>query len=244
MASEKADIPSSVSGMPPPSDGPRSPGPVVVSPAVLEALRIAGDRLITPDDDTRAAIIAAGHDKVEGVYKFCITLEGDISSVKTVNSSRFNAFDAKVLATIRNTWSFSPYVATTENVTEVCAPFRAVYEARPSPRNVAAEVLEATRIAGNKQIVPSAYAEAEIRSVGKHHLRGAYDLCTTPGGIIDVVIQIESTGSPAYDAEVINVIRRDWRYRPLLVNGKATPVCAPATITYEHRAPSQRKPPR
>lgn len=233
---------SSVATMPPPDFGPPRPGPILVSPSTLEALQIAGSAVIVPDADTLAEISAAGADRVDGLYKLCLTLEGKIKSVVIVRSSRFAAYDANVLATIHNTWRFRPYVPTTELVTEVCTAVSAVYESRPPARNIAASALEATRIAGSKNIAPSADAKAEIRDTGKAKVSGSYDLCTTADGVIDVVIQTESTGAPAYDAEIINAIRREWRYRPLLVNGKATPVCAAATVVYERPAPAGSAP--
>src|SRR5262249_59528727 len=49
--------------------------------------------------------------------------------------------------------------------------------------------------------------------------------CALPICNINTVSLLKTSGFPAYDDKIQNTIRRDWRYRPYLVNGKATPVC-------------------
>jgi hypothetical protein len=48
-------------------------------------------------------------------------------------------------------------------------------------------------------------------------------------------MQLRSSGFAAYDEKIQATIRRDWRYRPFLVNGKATPVCTAFRFIYSQK---------
>lgn len=103
------------------------------------------------------------------------------------------------------------------------------------PQNVAPTALDANRIAGEKNIVPDDVTKTEISRSGKDKLIGSYKLCITADGNISSVVQLKSTGFPAYDSKITSTIRGEWRYRPFMVNGKPTPVCTAVTFIYSQK---------
>jgi periplasmic protein TonB len=103
------------------------------------------------------------------------------------------------------------------------------------PQNVAPQALDALRIGGEKNIVPDDVTKTEISRSGKDKLIGSYKLCITTDGSISSVVQLKSTGFPAYDSKITGTIRGEWRYRPFTVNGKPTPVCTAVTFIYSQK---------
>jgi protein TonB len=103
------------------------------------------------------------------------------------------------------------------------------------PQNVAPTALDANRISGEKNIVPDDVTKTEISRSGKDKLIGSYKLCITNDGNISSVVQLKSTGFPAYDSKIQTTIRGEWRYRPFMVNGKPTPVCTAVTFIYSQK---------
>ena len=100
------------------------------------------------------------------------------------------------------------------------------------PQNVAPATLEASRIAGNKNIEPTDVTKTEIQRSGKSKVIGSFKLCLTTEGAISVVSMLKSTGFPPYDQTIMSRMRAEWRYRPFMVNGKAVPVCTAVTFIY------------
>jgi protein TonB len=103
------------------------------------------------------------------------------------------------------------------------------------PPNVTPNAVEALRVAGEKYITPDDVTKTEINRSGKDRLIGSYKLCLTAEGNISSVNQLKSTGFPAYDQKIQTTIRGEWRYRPFMVNGKATPVCTAVTFIYSQK---------
>jgi protein TonB len=103
------------------------------------------------------------------------------------------------------------------------------------PQNVPPTLLEGSRIAGEKMIVPDDTTKTEIGRSGKDRLVGSFKLCLTPTGAISNVTQLKSTGFPAYDNKILNKMRSEWRYKPYMVNGKAVPVCTAVTFIYTQK---------
>jgi protein TonB len=100
------------------------------------------------------------------------------------------------------------------------------------PQNVAPATLEASRIAGNKNIEPTDVTKTEIQRSGKSKVIGSFKLCLSLEGVISAVSMLKSTGFPAYDQTIMSRMRAEWRYRPFMVNGKAVPVCTAVTFIY------------
>jgi protein TonB len=102
------------------------------------------------------------------------------------------------------------------------------------PQNVPPTLLEGSRIAGEKMIVPNDVTKTEIQRSGKTQIVGSYKLCITVDGNINTITQLKSTGFSAYDGK-IQTEMRNWRYRPYLVNGRAVPVCTAVTFVYSQK---------
>jgi hypothetical protein len=103
-------------------------------------------------------------------------------------------------------------------------------------------VLEGTRIAGDKNIVPDDVTKVEISRDGKSKLVGAFKLCIAVTGKVVSSRTLKSTGYLAYDTKIHKAMSA-WRYRPFLVNGKAVPVCTAVTFIYSQVDPNPPPPP-
>ena len=66
-------------------------------------------------------------------------------------------------------------------------------------------------------------------------LRRAAEVCVTEDGSINTVSVIKSTSFPSYDVKIQNTIRKTWRYRPIIVSGKPTPVCTAVRFVYRQK---------
>lgn len=83
--------------------------PKIVAPTLLEPLRIAGTKMIAPDDKTKVAIQASGRDKVVASLKLCLDATGAVVTVKLLRSSGFPTYDA-LLDREMHGWKYKPYV--------------------------------------------------------------------------------------------------------------------------------------
>jgi TonB family protein len=75
--------------------------------APVTVQRILGDKLISPDALTVSSIIRAEQTSVIGVFNVCIDSKGDVADINVMRSTRFPAYDAKLLRQIR-TWKYQP----------------------------------------------------------------------------------------------------------------------------------------
>jgi len=110
---------------PPPSPPPPAP-PQIVPPTLLEGSRIAGDKIIVPDDVTKTEIQRSGKDRIIGSFRLCLTVDGSISSVNTIKQTGFPAYDAKIAAKIRSEWRYKPYMVNGKAV-PVCTAVTFIY---------------------------------------------------------------------------------------------------------------------
>jgi len=115
-----------VTAPPPPPPPPPPPAPPKnVPPTLLEGQRIAGNKMIIPNDVTKTEIQRSGKDRIIGSYKLCITTDGNISSIKQLKSTGFGAYDSKILAEMHN-WRYRPYLVNGRAV-PVCTAVTFVY---------------------------------------------------------------------------------------------------------------------
>jgi protein TonB len=100
-----------VVGAPPPPPPPPPPPtpPQIVPPTMLEGQRIAGEKLIRPDEVTTMEINRSGKERVVGSFKLCLSVGGVVTSVTMVKSTGFPAYDAKINNTIHSEWRYRPY---------------------------------------------------------------------------------------------------------------------------------------
>jgi serine/threonine protein kinase len=100
---------------------------------------------------------------------------------------------------------------------------------------VAPTVLDANRISGDKEIVPDETTQTEIARSGIDQIGGSFKICLTEDGAINAVTLLKSTGFPSYDVRIQNTIRKSWRYRPIMMNGKPTAVCTAVRFVYHQK---------
>ena len=97
--------------------------------------------------------------------------------------------------------------------------------APPAAQTVSPTTLEANRIAGDRTIAPDPVTIDALARTGEDKLVSTYKICITTEGAVESVTQLKSSGYAAYDEKIRNAIRKEWRYRPYLVDGKPQPVC-------------------
>lgn len=117
-----------VVGAPPPPPAP-PPAPQNVPPTMLEGSRIAGDKLIAPDDVTKVEIQRSGKDRIVGSFKLCLTVDGTIDKVSVIKPTGFQAYDTKITNKIRSDWRYRPYVVNGKAV-PVCTAVTFIYSQR------------------------------------------------------------------------------------------------------------------
>jgi protein TonB len=120
------DLNGVVAAPPPPPPPPPPAPPPNVAPTAAEAARIAGEKLIVPDDVTKTEISRSGKDKLIGSYKLCITADGNIKSVNQLKSTGFPAYDSKIQTTIRGEWRYRPFMVNGK-AAEVCTAVTFIY---------------------------------------------------------------------------------------------------------------------
>jgi len=146
--------------------------------------------------------------------------------------------DAGVVEEPRPTVVAPPPTPAPQNVPPPVPPDAGVAPAPPSavaPQIVPPNALDANRISGEKSITPDETTMDAIGRAGTDKLISSYKVCVTAEGTISTVSQLRSTGFPAYDAKIQNTIRRDWRFRPFIMNGKPTPVCTALRFIYSQK---------
>jgi protein TonB len=112
----------------------------------------------------------------------------------------------------------------------------------PPPPNMPPGRLEASRIAGDKNIVPDPDTKIEIARSGKDKLIGSYKMCLTAAGEVSAVMPLKSTGFADYDLKIQRTILHEWRYRPIVIDGKPSRVCTAITFLYSAEAAPAPKP--
>ncbi|MBA3457804.1 MAG: energy transducer TonB [Deltaproteobacteria bacterium] len=103
------------------------------------------------------------------------------------------------------------------------------------PQNVPPTLLEGSRIAGDKMIVPDDVTKTEIQRSGKDKIIGSFKLCINASGAVTSVKMLKSSGFPAYDSKIQSKMNGEWKYRPYAVNGRAVPVCTAVTFIYSQK---------
>jgi serine/threonine protein kinase len=131
-----------------------------------------------------------------------------------------------------------PPVFVPQNIPPPAPPDAGVGPAPPTtvaPQLVPPNALDANRIAGEKSIVPDETTMDAISRAGTDKLVSSYKVCVTAEGSVSAVTPLRSSGFPAYDAKIQTTIRRDWRFRPFVMNGKPTPVCTALRFIYSQK---------
>jgi len=96
------------------------------APYVPNGLRLAGDQQVYPSASTLALMARDRTPRIVATLKLCLTADGDIASVKLVESSRYAAYDTALLAAVR-TWRYAPAQANRATL-PACSMVTFVYE--------------------------------------------------------------------------------------------------------------------
>jgi len=83
-------------------------GPRTVAPTELDSQRIAGNKLIVPDDATKTEIAVSGQSRLVGTFKLCLDEAGQITSVGQLKSTGFPAYDRTIDRELHN-WRYRPF---------------------------------------------------------------------------------------------------------------------------------------
>jgi len=94
--------------------------PQNIPPSMLEEQRVAGEKMIFPDDGTKSAIAASGKDKIVASEKICVNLLGEVYSIQLLKSTGFPAYDMKIAIEISQ-WRYKPQPV------EVCTAVTFIY---------------------------------------------------------------------------------------------------------------------
>jgi TonB family protein len=227
------------------------PSMALVMPEALHAHQ-AAPLAVEPDQAVRDIVAGSSKVVISAQLFLCVDQTGHVTEVKIVRGSGLAGYDRPV-ETAAAAWTFTPFVAHGKPVS-VCAldlvgyppdrserPWLAspTFEPFPpgsirpiaEPANVAPTTLEANRIAGDKVITPDDVTKVDILRAGKSKLIGSFKLCVGSSGRVTSVVQLKSTGFPAYDQRLMRRMR-EWKYLPFRINDVATPVCTAVTFIY------------
>jgi hypothetical protein len=97
-----------------------------VPPVQLEPLRIAGEKSIMPDDQTKTELDAAGTHRLVGAFKLCLDRAGSVSSVSVLKPTGASRYDEKIL-TKMGEWRYKPFLDAGVPV-PVCSAVTFIYE--------------------------------------------------------------------------------------------------------------------
>ena len=97
----------------------------IVPPTVLQGLRISGDTQIQAPDVVKTEMLRDGKDRAIGTLKLCIAADGGISSVSVMGSTKYPAYDARLVAGAR-TWRYNAYTVNGRPM-PVCSTVTFVY---------------------------------------------------------------------------------------------------------------------
>ena len=91
--------------------------------------------------------------------------------------------------------------------------------------------VEARRITGTNAILPPLSVRLEMQRQEHPPIGAHVKLCLSSSGLVENLRFSGASGFPSYDLELLETIRT-WRYRPFMIDGKASPVCTRLTFTY------------
>jgi periplasmic protein TonB len=112
-----------VGDAPPPP--PRAQEPQIVPQVALEQQRIAGEKNILPPDEVRLQLRRDGKDRVVAVVKMCLNASGNVSDLKLLKSSGYDAYDRKIRSTMQG-WRYRPFMVNSKAV-PVCTSVTFIY---------------------------------------------------------------------------------------------------------------------
>jgi TonB family protein len=79
-----------------------------IAPKVLSGLRMSGETQVHPGNSTQSQMVRDVATRVVGTVKLCISSDGGVSSAKMLVSTKYDAYDAALLAAVHD-WHYRPY---------------------------------------------------------------------------------------------------------------------------------------
>ena len=113
----------------PPSPAKTKRDPVVFAEgskhSLMEGHRIAGQKMIVPDDDTKSAISKSRVSRIQGTFRLCLDETGTVVQVVPIRSTGFASYDRRIFGGIMG-WRYSPYLVDGQAV-PVCTAVTFIY---------------------------------------------------------------------------------------------------------------------
>jgi protein TonB len=109
----------------PPPPAPLPARPVTVEATVVEAQRVAGQKLIQPDDATKLQMARDGRPRVEATIKMCLSAGGDVTRTDIARSSGYPEYDVLIVRTMQQ-WQYRPYLVNNQP-SAVCTSVKFIY---------------------------------------------------------------------------------------------------------------------
>ena len=209
----------------------------------LEAHLVSGTATVEPGPAVREALARSPHDIAFVQLLACVGRTGELESVRIVRRSREHDDYVRAVMAAAATWKFKPFEVHAKAV-RACAVDLIAYPPDrrtqvlhrpaapppppppPPPATTTTDVpaIALVRIDGGLAIVPDQLTWDQDRVLRMREVIGSFYLCITEAGSVAGVTMLASTGFQAYDAKLIEGIRK-WRFRPFLVDGQPAPVC-------------------
>jgi periplasmic protein TonB len=101
----------------------------------------------------------------------------------------------------------------------------------PAVQNIAQQMLEGQRIAGDKMIQLGDQNNTMLRNQGVSKMTVRVKMCIATDGSPRSVEFTKGSGYAEVDARIRGEMNK-WRYRPYMVNGKPMVACFPVTFNY------------
>jgi len=98
---------------------------VLIPGEVLSKTRLAGNKLIAPDDRAKTAIKRAGVRQLVGVFQLCLAETGKVDHVMTVRTTGVRSYDEAIIHAMSR-WVYRPYIDDGHAV-PVCSSVQFVY---------------------------------------------------------------------------------------------------------------------
>ena len=210
----------------------RNEGPLSITPAALDALRIG--------DDSQPLVAGLGpHD---GAWiEVCLDETGAVKNVRALDASSVKAANAIRSAALA--WKFQPF-ALAGMATHVCSllvvPSFAGRALFPYPNPLGADGSEPPvtlgagalhRVSGDIAIQPDDATKVWIQRNRSAGAIGAVQFCIDEKGHVTSARMIRPTGYKDYDRELLAGVKQ-WDYAPHVEDGVAIRVCAAANFIY------------
>ncbi|MGE3547315.1 MAG: TonB family protein, partial [Kofleriaceae bacterium] len=101
----------------------------------------------------------------------------------------------------------------------------------PPVQTVGPSVMDAQWLSGERKIYPSDAVKTQMLRDDRRKSVGLLKVCVDQTGVVSSAGVAKSIGYPAYDDRLVAGALR-WRFRPMMVNGRAAPFCGMVTFVY------------